>query len=293
MRKHWHAIIAATMLLGAAAPAGAQQLTASDAQASRFNGMWAVVPATPEGGFSPHDGRGFGAEGRPFFGGVGLGPPKTAFSIVTHEDAVKGLDEGDVLTREMMTPAGKAKFATFNPLDHPTSQCQSPGLPAIVLAPELQRWKVSTDSVSIRHESETEARIGRFGEPHPKGAPTLRGHATAKLDGDTLVIETANLAEAWGGLGRNAPGSDARIIRETYRLTDRNTMQGLIEIEDAKFLTEPLRLPIRLERQLAGIEIVDFPCDIEAAQRDFKYIQNGAAKSNATAPGPAPLARHE
>jgi hypothetical protein len=175
-----------------------------------------------------------------------------------------------------MTAAGKAKFAAYDPLLHPTSNCRTPGLPSIAQIRELQEWRVGESEASIRHESYNTIRTVRFDQSaHPNEAHSVLGHAYGKLDGSTLTIETGNLSEEWGGLGRNAPGSDQRTIRETYRLVDKDTIEGLIEINDPLFLTQSLRMPVRLKRQPAGTEIVEFPCDVEVSQRDYKFIRDG------------------
>ncbi|MEZ5937745.1 MAG: hypothetical protein R3C52_05945 [Hyphomonadaceae bacterium] len=195
---------------------------------------------------------------------------------ISAEDQAKGLDVGDIHTRSIMTAAGKAKFATYDPLDHPESQCRSAGLPSIAMIPELQQWSVSGATLTIRHESHAVRRTVHLDQSaHPDIAHTVEGHAIGVVSGGTLTIETTDLAETWGGLGRAAPGSDARVITETYRLVDADTIEGTIEVRDPKFLTRTLRLPVTLKRQPEGTEIVDFPCDIEVAQRDYEYIKAG------------------
>ncbi|MBI1362215.1 MAG: hypothetical protein GC155_18220 [Alphaproteobacteria bacterium] len=180
---------------------------------------------------------------------------------------------GDVMTRSQMTPEGRALFATFNPLDHPTSNCASPGLPSVAVIPELQEWSANGRTLTIRHESYGFQRKVHFDETsHPALAHTLEGHAIGRIDGDTLTIDTANLTAEWGGLGRNAPGSAARTVRETYRLVSPDRIEGVIEISDPNYLVHPLQRRVTLDRQPAGTKIVDFPCDPEVAKRDYDYI---------------------
>lgn len=147
------------------------------------------------------------------------------------------------------------------------------------MIPELQEWKIGAKDVIIRHEGFNTLRVVHLDQSaHPDEPHTALGHAFGKVDGIELIIETGNLNEEWGGLGRNAPGSDARTVRETYRLIDKDTIGGEILISDPKFLTRPSRLPVTLKRQPAGTEIVDFPCDVEVSQRDYRYIRDGIGK---------------
>jgi hypothetical protein len=274
------AVASSWTLAAAAEPAPQAVLSASD-----FNGVWAPEmrrpggPGGPGGGGPPPGGpRGFGPPGFGPRGGPG-GPIE-----ISAEDQAKGLDQGDIRTRSQMTEAGKAKFATFDPLEHPASNCQTPGLPSIAMIPELQQWTIAPAAVTIRHESFATVRTVYLDQgSHPGAAHTALGHAYGALANPKgvpeLVIETGNLSAEWGGLGRNAPGSDQRTVRESYRLIDKDTIEGVIEVTDPLYLTQPLRMPVRLHRQPAGTEIVDFPCDVEVSKRDYQYIQDGASKN--------------
>ena len=51
---------------------------------------------------------------------------------ISTDDQAKGLDPGDIRTRAMITDEGRAKFATFDTLQHPASNCQTPGLLSLI-----------------------------------------------------------------------------------------------------------------------------------------------------------------
>jgi hypothetical protein len=266
------------MLAGGAGAVPAPKATEG---VSDFNGVWA-----PEKKGPPGAGRRGPPEGRAGLDGAGgldgadrRGGPRA----ISAADAAKGLDHGDIHTRSLMTDAGKAKFATYDPLENPASNCQTPGLPSIAQIPELQEWSVAGDQLTIRHESWETTRVVNLGvqageAARRDGPHTVLGYATGRMDDRTVVIETTHLNAEWGGLGRNAPGSDQRSVRETYRLVDHDTMEGVIEVSDPLYLTRPLIMPVTLKRQPAGTEIVVFPCDLEVSQRDYHYIRAGVEK---------------
>ena len=169
-----------------------------------------------------------------------------------------------------MTAEGKAAFDAMDAADHPANNCVSPGLPSIVMVPNLQVWELSADRLTIRHEYfDTTRTIDLLSRTHPAdGEPTSGGHAIGWFEGSTLVIETAKLAATIGGLSRNAPSSDQRVVVERYALAaDGNTLTGQMTINDAKYLTRPLTLPVTMERAEEGTELVTFPCDVESSRR--------------------------
>ena len=108
---------------------------------------------------------------------------------------------------------------------------------------------------------------------HPAEAHSVLGHAFGSVAGERLTIETGSLNAEWGGLGRSAPGSEARIIGEPYVLVDEDTIEGEIIVSDVRYLKHDLRLPVVLKRQPEGRRIVDFLCDVEVAQRDYRCMK--------------------
>lgn len=233
------------------------------AQVSAFDGVWQVDPR----GRSPGGPHGSGGPGGP--GGPPTPPQTDGGGPPLPENLASMLDRGDKRIYGQMTPAGRAMFATFDPKVLPANNCKSPGLPSIAMTPNLQAWRVSGGKLTIHHEYfDTHREIALDSAAPMTGPHTALGYAIGKLSGDTVTIETTGLAPAWGGLARNAPSSDARIVRETYRLDGPDTLRGQIEIEDAKYLNHPLRLSVTLHRAKAATEIVTFPCDLEASRRD-------------------------
>jgi len=236
-----------------------------------FTGAWQVSRdhRPPGGRRGPRSGA---ARGDRDFGPGGpgrRGDPTAAGD--TSNDKIPGLDRGDRHVRMLMTAAGRKAFDSMNPLDLPANNCKSPGLPSIVMTPNLQVWSLSGDTLTIHHEYyDTVRTIHLDRRTHPADAKhTAAGDAVSWMDGDTLVIETADLAPTLGGLSRNAPSSDARTVTERYRLSpDHNTLYGEMTLRDPKYLTRPLVVHVTMTRQPRGTKIETFPCSIDHA-RDY------------------------
>ncbi|XOV90631.1 MAG: hypothetical protein ACFHX7_12285 [Pseudomonadota bacterium] len=174
-----------------------------------------------------------------------------------------------------MTDAGRAAFEKFDPALLPANNCQSPGLPSIAMTPNLQLWEFADGQLKITHEYFSTERTVHFDPQKPANLKeTHLGYATASLDDNTLTITTTALAPSWGGLSRNAPSSNARIVTERYTLSeDGQSITGTLTIEDKNFLQRTIELPLRLRRADAGTELVLFPCSIEASQRHLDQPQ--------------------
>ena len=218
--------------------------------ATQFEGVWQVARSRP----------------RPPRAAAGRDPGGRTLGVQADE---KGLTTGDYRVRRMMTDAGRAAFDEFDPHDLPANNCESPGLPSIAMTPNLQDWRFDGDTLRITHEYYSTKRAIHLDAGAPEDLEhTAAGFAAGRFEGDTLVIETSGLAATLGGLSRNAPASDARVVTERYRvLPDGDSIEGQIVIEDEKFLTRTIQLPVRLRRAEPGTEIVLFPCDKEAARR--------------------------
>jgi len=182
-----------------------------------------------------------------------------------------GHTAGDYRVRGLMTEAGQAEFDKFDPSELPANNCISPGLPLIASASYLQEWKLDGDNLRITHEHYSTKRTIHLDTEAPEDLrPTRAGYATGSFDDNSLVVKTTGLTATFGGLSRNAPSSDARVVTERYQLLEDGTMELQIAIEDEKFLTQPLQMPVRIQRAEPGAELILFPCDVEAARRHLE-----------------------
>lgn len=266
-----------------------------------FLGVWQVdergPPQRPSGAGA--EGRGGGDDRGPGRNGRGRGSRENTRSDGTHDgrpspagDGPRGgppnqptepsglglsaeaeaqLDMGDHHVLRLMTPEGRAAFAKFDPLQLPANNCISPGLPSIAMTPDLQDWSLEGGVLKIHHDYfDTVRKITLGGAPSAATTLTRTGVAFARMDAGRLMIETTNAMGAWSGLGRNAPSSDARKVTETYWVVAGGKMQGEIRIEDPKYLTQPLRMDVRLHRAAPGETVDSFPCDVAASRRHLK-----------------------
>ena len=239
--------------------------TATIDRLSPFLGVWDVERRRPRGSGGPGQANGRGnGEGPPPFG-----RPDRPVDDERADDPVPGMDRGDRHVLAIMTEAGKKAFAALDPKDLPANNCISPGLPHIVGVPEPQEWMIRDGNLVIHHSYyDTWRTIHLDAREAPAGTPhTHEGYATGRFDGDVFVIRTTHLAATGGGLARNAPASDARVVEERYRLAaDGNSLVANLTITDSKYLTQPTHPRAHLTRAPQGTTVESFPCSVEGAQ---------------------------
>ena len=104
--------------------------------------------------------------------------------------------------------------------------------------------------VTIVNEMIHESRIVPLdGRPHL--SPAIRSHlgdSRGRWEGDTLVVETKNVADRQG-LGANNTGASAALtITERFTRTSDTTLRYLVTVDDPMTWTAPFTLQLTLER---------------------------------------------
>jgi hypothetical protein len=115
--------------------------------------------------------------------------------------------------------------------------------------------------VTIVNEMIHESRIVPLdGQPHLSPALTSHlGDSRGRFEGDTLVVETTNIADR-AGLGMNNTGaSPALKITERFTRTSESTLRYLVTVDDPMTWTAPFTLQMTLERD-DGYGMFEYAC---------------------------------
>ena len=156
--------------------------------------------------------------------------------------------------------AGRAAQAHWaaNPDEDPSYGCIVP-LGRIISAPLPFEIIQQNERITLLYEYDHQVRrVYLDGRGHPDSYPTLMGHSIGRFDGDTLVIETANL-EAGYLRPQGMPYSDR--LRLTERLTlldDGQRMRAEIVIDDPVYYAKPWSVTKHYSR--TDEEIKDYEC---------------------------------
>ena len=123
--------------------------------------------------------------------------------------------------------------------DDPSYRCVIP-LGRIISAPLPFEILRSKDRLTLLYEYDHQVRrVFLDGRGHPDSYPTLMGHSIGRFEGDTLVVETANLEP---GLLRPQGMPYSGELRLTERLTlldGGDRLRVDIEIDDPTYYIEP------------------------------------------------------
>jgi len=133
---------------------------------------------------------------------------------------------------------GKARdtFAACVPYGVPRMVGASPVAFDIIQAPDVMLW--------YNPYGRTERRIFLDGRKHPSGeetdraGPSYSGHSVGRWEGDTLVVETVNMINAFFD-ETAAPHSEKLSMVERIRLIDPKVIENEMTITDPEAFTKP------------------------------------------------------
>lgn len=208
-------IVFAAGLLAGLSPAQAQVTGAKP----DFTGVWTTYRA-PAG------------QGQPAQAGQGARGGRGAQAELPYTDvARRKIEEYQTLVR----PAG----------DTPGGHCLGTGMPGSMLGSGGYPMEIiqRTDQITIIYEAHNEIRRVYFGDrilPVADRLPERNGYSTGRWEGDTLVVETAQLKEQVDQ--RFAHSDQARIV-ERYRLSEEGggkVLTAEMTMTDPAFYTRPV-----------------------------------------------------
>jgi hypothetical protein len=190
----------------------------------------------------------------------------------------------------------------------PLSKCYLPGVPRVMYLDFPFQIFQTPKAVTMAFEWELEYRlIYTDGTPHrPKDDDSWMGDSRGHWEGDTLVVDVANINDkTWFDMAGDFH-SDALHVVERYRMTDRDTIQYEATIEDAKVFTKPWTVNIALRRRTDRDRLFEYVCEAEAEEVSGAFtreertwypgsgstppVQMAAATARAAAAPPAAVA---
>jgi len=176
---------------------------------------------------------------------------------------------------QSLTPAGEKAVAAYDPFkDDPTFRCDPVAIRRVWGAPgtplEIVR---SGDDVVLHHEWMDVRRIVHMNmKDHPKNGPrSSLGHSIGHMEGDTLVIETANYSKGVLNQYVEQPGQPTKGLLHSAALTSverlhldaaRQRLVVEIDLTDPEYFKQPFPRGT-LEYAASDLKIEPFNCSPE------------------------------
>jgi hypothetical protein len=146
-------------------------------------------------------------------------------------------------------------------LADPTADCIPPGMPGFWMGPYAFEILQNSKQINFFQESwEQTRRIYLDGRKHPSlddEDPLYQGHSVGHWEGNTLVVDTANISPATTLSG--VPHSDKLSVSERFHLVKPDILDVQVTVRDPDALAEPLVITRKLQRK-PGMEIHDYIC---------------------------------
>jgi len=183
---------------------------------------------------------------------------------------------------QLLTPAGEKAVAGYDPFkDDPTFRCDPVAIRRVWGAPgtPLEIVRDGNDVV-LHHEWMDVRRVIHMNmKEHPKNGPrSSLGHSIGRMEGDTLVIETANYSAGVLNQYVEQPGQPTKGLLHSAALTsverlslDATRQRLVVEIDltDPEFFKQPFPRS-RNEYAPSALKIEPFNCSPEGVTGTIK-----------------------
>jgi hypothetical protein len=183
---------------------------------------------------------------------------------------------------QSLTPAGEKAVAAYDPFkDDPTFRCDPVAIRRVWGAPgtPLEILRTGND-VLLHHEWMDVKRVIHMNmKEHPKNGPrTSLGHSIGHMEGDTLVIETANYSAGVLNQYVEQPGQPTKGLLHSAALTSverlsfdaaRQRLVVEIDLTDPEFFKQPFPRS-RNEYAPSALKIEPFNCSPEGVTGTIK-----------------------
>ena len=196
-------------------------------------------------------------------------------------------DEKLPLTPAAEALAAKRRQATENGgvvLSNNAKHCLPIGMPTFMTNEFALEIIESPGRVTLLSENSSLPRSVYLTETaHTQGLePSWNGHSIGHYEGTgakkTLVIDTVNLNDRVGPVGRNGVHSPTTHIVERLHLKDPDTLVGEMTFEDPTYLTKPWTTTHTYQRIKAPAELWEYACEPDAAGWSERFAGDPEAK---------------
>jgi hypothetical protein len=174
------------------------------------------------------------------------------------------------------TERGRQAYLEHDSKDDPTANCWYPGVPRIMQSPYPAQILQTQEYFAILFEYMHMFRsIPLNNRPHPENMePAFMGDSTGRWEGDTIVVDTANLKDApwtWLDTAGHQHSDVLHVVEKFDRIPDGISYE--FTVDDPKMYTKPWTLkrtmtPLKLVKGLP--ELLEYSCTEN--NRDVQHL---------------------
>jgi hypothetical protein len=178
---------------------------------------------------------------------------------------------GGAIPYQPWAAAKKAENFQHRQAEDPYLKCFLPGVPRVMTLDYPFQIFQTPKMVTMAFEWELEYRmIYTDGSKHPADDSFWMGDSRGHWEGDTLVVDVADINDkTWLDMAGDFH-SDAMHVVERYHMTRRDTIQYEATIEDSKVFTKPWTISLTLNRRTDRDRLFEYVCE------DVKQETTGA-----------------
>ena len=175
-----------------------------------------------------------------------------------------------------LNAAGRQAWDDYDPERSPVVTCEPMNIPTLFYPAYLVDIRVDEREAVLHYELyDVVRRIPLNSAPVSQEKSGSFGVATARMEGDTLVIESREFPPSrWGlaiavapnGNGGDIPSSGHKRLTERYTANEDGRILNLhYTVEDPSYLSEPFSDRVQFRRLADDAPMHEFECDPEAA----------------------------
>jgi hypothetical protein len=211
-------------------------------------------------------------DGKPNLQGIWQVRNRAAYDLEDHAakhgmPAGMSVVEGGRIPYQPWAAAKKLENFANRATADPVAKCYMPGVPRIMYMEFPFHIFQTRDHVSMTFEwSQIFRLIYVNGKTAHSGLEFWMGDSRGRWEGDTLVVNVTDHNEkTWFDMAGNFHSEALRVV-ERYTLTDADTIQYEVTLEDPKVFTRPWKISMPLYRQKNMPRVLEYQCQAEAEE---------------------------
>jgi hypothetical protein len=157
----------------------------------------------------------------------------------------------------------------------PLNKCYIPGIPRVMTLDYPFQIFQTAGNITMAFEWELDYRnIYLDGSKHhEKDDDSWMGDSRGRWEGDTLVVDVANMnGNTWIDKAGDFHSGDFHVV-ERYRMTDPNTIHYEATLEDPKVYTKPFSIAFDFHRRLDRDRLFEYVCEAEAEEANGAFTR--------------------